>query len=182
MVYSASLRLCVSFNFAVSLLGQQRHRVDSLERVADLEVAVRTGGVTGAADLRDHLPGADPLTLLDEVRGIVSVTRGPAAPVIDDDHLAVTRDLIAAVADRAVGGGADRGPLRRGNVDPAMLLVGFVHITARNSAFDGPLERGAAIRGSARAAAALRCGSCPLGTRPARRRVRSRRPARLRVG
>ncbi len=85
---------------AVTHTGTKEVRgVAVLATVHQLEVHVGAAADPGAADLGEDPPAPDPLSGDDEVGGVVCVHRHPTAGVNDEDHVAVSADAVAGVAD-----------------------------------------------------------------------------------
>ena len=64
-----------------------------------------------------------------------------AVVVLDQHEVAVTFQFVAAIADRAGGGGAHRGALRGGDVDAVVALTAAIApIVQKDAAAYRPLE------------------------------------------
>src|SRR5205085_1533037 len=110
-----------------------------------LEVEVGARAVACAADIADDVALGDLLAARDRDRALVAVGGCEIASVVDDDEVAVA-GFPPAVDDRAGGGGMDRGPRARSDVDA------LVHASPAPAerARDRPADRPDQARGRGR--------------------------------
>jgi hypothetical protein len=78
---------------------------------------VRAGGPALHADATDFLAARQTLADRDVDPGLVEVAADQTLAVVDQDQTALEMHAAAAEGDDAVGGGADRRALRRGQID-----------------------------------------------------------------
>src|SRR5215212_9663987 len=100
----------------VQPLLQVAHGIDGRPVDAHLEVHVRPEAMSGAADSPDHLALLDALPDAHPDRGLVAVTGGDAAPMLDAGVVAVAADP-ARDRNSAPRRGPDRCAARHGDVD-----------------------------------------------------------------
>src|SRR5215469_10604088 len=100
-------------------LGEVGEGIVSNILITHLEVQIRSGGATAAADSGDGLPAYYAGTFLDQVHLVVAID-GCVVVVVTDDHDVSVAVQRAGKNHRAAIGSVHRGALRRGDVDSLM--------------------------------------------------------------
>src|ERR1700733_9921706 len=119
------------------------HRVGDGAVYTNLEMQVRTEAVTGAAAVPDDVALRNRLAGRDRERALVGVAGGEPAAVVDAGVVAVAAAAGLGLGEDhgAVGGGADRGAFRDGDVDPGMELVAGADVAATEGRDHRPVAR-----------------------------------------
>lgn len=92
---------CLACTFHLSVLGQMSSRIQLLAIVANLEMQMGTGGVTGIAHSANHLPTLNRLSLTDIDIAQVRVIGGKAVGMVDHDQVTIAHIGPARKTDKA---------------------------------------------------------------------------------
>ena len=119
---------CVTkrFNATVSMTNAGSHEhggIAHLPAITKLEVHVRAAADARAAKLREYRASLDALSRDHVENRVVRVHRDPAAGVNDHDHVAVSADFVARVANNTSGGRAHVPTHVACDVDRLMIMT-----------------------------------------------------------